>query len=52
VRSILAMLVDEGGIVAREAVGKPLAGLERDQRRMITRLKVKIGALDLFIPTC
>jgi ATP-dependent RNA helicase SUPV3L1/SUV3 len=50
VRSILAMLVDEGGIVAREAVGKPLAGLERDQRRMITRLKVKIGALDLFIP--
>jgi ATP-dependent RNA helicase SUPV3L1/SUV3 len=50
VRSILAMLVDEGGIVAREAVGKPLAGLERDQRRMITRLKVRIGALDLFIP--
>ena len=50
VRSILAMLVDEGGIVAREAVAKPLAGLEREQRRSITRLKVKIGALDLFIP--
>jgi ATP-dependent RNA helicase SUPV3L1/SUV3 len=44
------MLVDEGGIVAREAVNKPLAGLEREQRRLITRLKVKIGALDLFIP--
>jgi ATP-dependent RNA helicase SUPV3L1/SUV3 len=50
VRSILAMLVDEGGIVAREAVAKPLAALERDQRRAITRLKVKIGALDLFMP--
>jgi ATP-dependent RNA helicase SUPV3L1/SUV3 len=50
VRSILAMVVDEGGIVAREVVAKPLSALERDQRRMITRLKVKIGALDLFIP--
>ena len=27
-----------------------MAGLERDQRRLITRLKVRIGALDLFIP--
>ena len=50
VRSILALLVDEGGIVAREAVAKPLATLEREQRRLITGLKVKIGALDLFIP--
>jgi ATP-dependent RNA helicase SUPV3L1/SUV3 len=50
VRSILALLVDEGGIVARESVGKALAGLERDQRRQITRLRVRIGALDLFIP--
>jgi ATP-dependent RNA helicase SUPV3L1/SUV3 len=50
VRSILAMLVDEGGIVAREAVAIPLAGLDREQRRSISRLKVKIGALDLFMP--
>ena len=50
VRSILAMLVDEGGIVAREAVAKPLAALDREQRRAITRLKVRIGALDLFMP--
>jgi ATP-dependent RNA helicase SUPV3L1/SUV3 len=49
-RSILAMLVDEGGIVAREAVAKPLAGLDRDQRRAIGRLKIRIGALDLFMP--
>ena len=38
VRSILAMLVDEGGIVAREAVATPLAALDREQRRAITRL--------------
>jgi ATP-dependent RNA helicase SUPV3L1/SUV3 len=50
VRSILAMLVDEGGIVAREAVAKPLAALDREQRRAIGRLKARIGALDLFMP--
>ena len=50
VRSILAMLVDEGGIVAREAVATPLVTLDREQRRSIGRLKVKIGALDLFMP--
>ncbi|MDP8995003.1 MAG: helicase, partial [Pseudomonadota bacterium] len=49
VRSILAMLVDEGGIVARDAVAKPLALLDREQRRAVTGLKVKIGALDLFM---
>ncbi|MBV8687596.1 MAG: helicase [Alphaproteobacteria bacterium] len=50
IRSILALLVDEGGIVARAAVAAALAGVGRDQRRLITRLKVKIGALDLFMP--
>ena len=50
VRSILAMLVDEGGIVARDAVAIPLAGLDREQRRMIAKLRVRIGALDLFMP--
>jgi ATP-dependent RNA helicase SUPV3L1/SUV3 len=44
------MLVDEGGIVAREAVAKPLATLDREQRRAITGLKIRIGALDLFMP--
>jgi ATP-dependent RNA helicase SUPV3L1/SUV3 len=50
VRSVLAMLVDEGGIVARDTVAKPLAELDRDQRRAMARLKVRIGALDLFMP--
>ena len=47
---VLAMLVDEGGIVAREAVARPLAALDREQRRAVTRLGVRIGALDLFMP--
>jgi ATP-dependent RNA helicase SUPV3L1/SUV3 len=50
VRSILALLVDEGGIVAREAVAKPLGQLAREQRRLVTQRKVRIGALDLFMP--
>jgi ATP-dependent RNA helicase SUPV3L1/SUV3 len=50
VRAILAMLVDQGGSIARAEVAEPLAGLDREQRRMISRLKVRIGALDLFIP--
>jgi ATP-dependent RNA helicase SUPV3L1/SUV3 len=50
VRSILAMLVDEGGIVARETVARPLAALDREQRRSITGLRIRIGALDLFMP--
>jgi len=50
VRSILAMLVDEGGIIARDAVAKPLASLDREQRRRVSGLRVRIGALDLFVP--
>jgi ATP-dependent RNA helicase SUPV3L1/SUV3 len=50
VRSTLALLVDEGGIVEREAVAKALASVPREQRRLITGLKVRIGALDLFMP--
>jgi ATP-dependent RNA helicase SUPV3L1/SUV3 len=49
-RAVLAMLVDEGGIVGREAVAKPLATLDRPQRRQITALGIRIGALDLFMP--
>jgi ATP-dependent RNA helicase SUPV3L1/SUV3 len=50
VRALLAMLVDEGGIVARGTVAAPLAALDREQRRAVTRLGVRIGALDLFMP--
>jgi len=50
VRALLALLVDEGGIVAREAVAGALAALDKDQRRAVTGHGVRIGALDLFMP--
>jgi ATP-dependent RNA helicase SUPV3L1/SUV3 len=50
VRAVLAMLVDEGGIVSRAEVAKPLASLDREQRRQVSKLRVRIGALDLFMP--
>jgi len=50
VRALLAMLVDEGGIVARGVVAGALAALDREQRRAVTRLGIRIGALDLFMP--
>jgi ATP-dependent RNA helicase SUPV3L1/SUV3 len=49
-RSVLAMLVDEGGIIARDAVAKPLGQLDKEERRRMARLKIRIGALDLFMP--
>jgi ATP-dependent RNA helicase SUPV3L1/SUV3 len=49
-RAVLAMLVDAGGIVEREAVAKPLEALDREHRRRLGRLGVKIGALDIFMP--
>ncbi len=50
VRAVLALLVDEGGIVARDRVAEPLGAIDRDQRRTITGLGIRIGALDLFMP--
>jgi ATP-dependent RNA helicase SUPV3L1/SUV3 len=48
VRSVLAMIADEGGVIERAAVAPALAALDREQRRGLGRLKVKVGALDLF----
>jgi ATP-dependent RNA helicase SUPV3L1/SUV3 len=49
-RAVLAMLVDDGGIIAREQVARPLEALDRGQRRELARLGVRIGALDIFMP--
>ena len=50
IRSVLATLVDEGGIVPRDRVAAPLAELDREQRRAVTGFGVRVGALDLFMP--
>ena len=47
---ILAMLVDEGGIVAREQVAEPLAAARPRPAPAVTGLGIRIGALDLFMP--
>ena len=46
----MALLVDEGGIAAREKLAEPLAALDREQRRTVTGFGVRFGALDLFMP--
>lgn len=49
-RAVLAMLVDEGGLIPREGVAKPLEALDREHRRKLHLLGIRIGALDLFMP--
>jgi ATP-dependent RNA helicase SUPV3L1/SUV3 len=44
------MLVDEGGLIPREGVAKPLDALDREHRRKFHALGIRIGALDLFMP--
>ena len=48
VRATLSMAADEGGVVAREAVAAALAAVTRERRRGLAKLKLRVGALDLF----
>ena len=47
-RALLITLVERGGMIPREDSG--LEQLDRPQRTMLTRLGVRVGALDLFVP--
>ncbi|WP_240530153.1 helicase-related protein [Novosphingobium sp. PC22D] len=47
-RALLIALVEAGGALARERSG--LEKLDKEQRKALTRLGVRVGALDLFIP--
>jgi ATP-dependent RNA helicase SUPV3L1/SUV3 len=49
VRALLLTLADRGGVVAREQAG--LAVIPKEKRQLLRRLGVKIGALDVFVPT-
>ncbi|MEA1014438.1 helicase-related protein [Sphingosinicella sp. LY1275] len=49
VRSVLAMVADEGGSLARSEVAEALGQVPKEQRRLISRLRIRIGALDLFM---
>jgi ATP-dependent RNA helicase SUPV3L1/SUV3 len=49
-RALLAMLVDEGGVIARDQVAGPLARIPRERRKQLHALGIRIGAMDLFMP--
>jgi ATP-dependent RNA helicase SUPV3L1/SUV3 len=50
IRALLSLLVDEGGVLPRDMAAGALGTLDREQRRRIGQLGVRIGALDLFMP--
>jgi len=50
VRALAAMLVDAGGVLPRKAMTAQLAQLDKADRHALHRLKVRLGALDLFVP--
>lgn len=49
-RAILAMLADAGGVIARAEVAAALSSVAREERRILARLRIRIGSLDLFVP--
>ena len=49
VRALAAMLVDAGGQLPRRAIAAQLSALTRDDRHALHRLKVRLGALDVYV---
>ena len=50
VRALAAMLVDACGVIPRRAVAAQIAGLNKADRHVLGRLKVRLGALDIHVP--
>ncbi|HET9356152.1 MAG TPA: helicase-related protein, partial [Sphingomicrobium sp.] len=50
VRALSAMLADAGGILPRRAIAAQVAALDKADRHTLHRLRVRLGALDLFAP--
>jgi ATP-dependent RNA helicase SUPV3L1/SUV3 len=50
VRALAAMLVDAGGVIPRRAVASQIAALNKADRYVLGRMKVRIGALDIHVP--
>jgi ATP-dependent RNA helicase SUPV3L1/SUV3 len=51
VRALSAMLADAGGLLPRRAMAGQLAALEKADRHALHRLRVRLGALDIFVAT-
>jgi len=50
VRALTAMLADAGGVLPRRALAEPIALLDKADRHTVHRLRIRLGALDLFVP--
>jgi ATP-dependent RNA helicase SUPV3L1/SUV3 len=50
VRAVAAMLADAGGVLPRRAMVEAISTLDQKDRQALYRLRVRLGALDLFVP--
>ena len=51
VRALAAMMTDAGGILPRRAIAQQIAALDKADRQSLHRHRLRLGALDLFVPT-
>jgi len=51
VRALAAMLTDSGGVLPRKAALSAIAHLEQADRKALHRLRVRLGPLDVFLPS-
>lgn len=51
VRALAAMLADAGGVLPRKAMIGAIGHLEQADRRSLHRLHVRLGPLDVFVPS-
>ena len=49
IRALAAMLVDAGGHLPRRSIAAQLAGLSKEDRHALHRLRVRLGALDVYV---
>ncbi|RST29707.1 helicase [Sphingomonas ginkgonis] len=50
VRALTAMLGDSGGVAPRKLMIETIGQLSKDDRARLYRLRIRLGALDLFVP--
>jgi ATP-dependent RNA helicase SUPV3L1/SUV3 len=49
IRALAAMLVDAGGHLPRRTIAAQLAALDKTDRHTVHRLRVRLGALDVYV---
>jgi ATP-dependent RNA helicase SUPV3L1/SUV3 len=51
VRALTAMLASAGGLLPRRALAEPIGQLDKPARAALHKLRVRLGALDVFMPS-